>query len=172
MQPEVANLPASICVGCGICCDGTLHPNARVRPGDEEGVLAAGLEIIVQDDGKQAFPLPCPHVRCGSCSIYAARPNVCRTYRCALLKGAEAGEVSVDDARRLIGRAHSLLGAIRTLRPEVKTQRQRFALARELESNFAELGSADRELLLNVAALEFLLEGHFRDTRRTEGAAG
>src|SRR5450759_3445589 len=102
----------SICIGCGLCCDGTLHATATVRADDETKVTAAGLEIV--DDGQRRFfRQPCPRFSCGTCSIYAARPEVCRRYRCALLENLEAGQTSKSVAIEKISMAKELIGVVR-----------------------------------------------------------
>ena len=154
----------SICIGCGLCCDGTLHAKTTVRPDDEPSVTEAGLEIG-EEAGKRFFRQPCPHFSCGSCLIYEKRPGVCRTYRCALLKDLEAGRVTRTDALEKIATAKDLLSTVRNAAPGAVTPRDRSAHMRRLK---AELRQADvqarqrlSKLVLDVGVLEHFLNRWF-----------
>src|SRR4249919_386734 len=114
----------SICIGCGLCCDGTLHGKTTVKPGDEPAVIACGLEIGGEGQ-RRFFTQPCPRFSCGKCSVYPDRPEVCRTYRCALLKDLEAGAIGETDARETIAVAKSLIAAVRLVDPHAVTPSQR-----------------------------------------------
>ena len=48
------------CVGCGMCCDGTLYGLAKVAAGEEMIMREKGLAITEVGD-KSYFQLPCPH---------------------------------------------------------------------------------------------------------------
>jgi Fe-S-cluster containining protein len=167
----------SICIGCGLCCDGTLHGTATVKSDDEQNVIAAGLEIV--DDGKRRFfRQPCPHFTCGACSIYADRPKVCRKYRCALLKRVEAGEMSKSAAREKIATAKKLIAAIRIIDPNAVTPGERTALAQRLRKHLTRLGDEEErktaaKALLDVAVLEHFLSRWFlkEDTDPSEAKA-
>src|SRR5215210_5780809 len=74
-----------LCVGCGMCCDGTLYSRVKITA-DELSVLSDDGFSFFSLDEEEFFRQPCPKVSCGSCTIYRTRPRTCRTYRCALLK--------------------------------------------------------------------------------------
>lgn len=100
--------PDSICVGCGLCCDGTIFGFVPLHDGDDEDTLVhLGLTIEPRED-KVGFSQPCAASCGGACSIYDDRPKVCRGYRCALLIENEAGRTSSDEARRRIATATQL----------------------------------------------------------------
>jgi len=164
----------SICIGCGLCCDGTLHATATVQPPDEARVTAAGLEIG-EERGRRFFRQPCPHFSHGSCSIYSARPGVCRTYRCALLENLEAGKIGESDAREKIATAKGLVAAVRKIDADAVTPPQRTALAARLNAELRELDGAEREraakALLQIAMLEYLLNQHFLKKKDQSAAA-
>lgn len=159
----------NICVGCGLCCGGTLHGTAVVLPDDEATVAAAKLEIA--DEGKRrVFRLPCPHLRSGSCSIYETRPGVCRTYRCALLINVESGNLSALAAREKIEAAKRLLAAFKSFAPEAVTPTERAAAAKRLQAELSEIEGPDRQrvaaALYDSVALERFLARWFLEEER------
>jgi Fe-S-cluster containining protein len=171
--------PGSICVGCGLCCDGTLHGRATVKPDDEATVRAVALEIE-EESGKRFFRQPCPRFSCGSCSVYAERPNVCRGYRCALLEKVDAGDIAAPDARATIERARQLVDRVRTATPEAITPEARAAAMDRLKAQVTLQGSdgdAAASALLDLAVLQHFLDRWFlkeksEDSRPGERALG
>jgi uncharacterized protein len=106
-------LVTSICVGCGMCCDGTMYGTVTVGEDDQRPALAAAGPVITTKEGASSFLLPCPVFRAGCCSIYGDRPAVCRGYRCLLLRRHDAGDISRGDAQTLIGRVLALRDRVR-----------------------------------------------------------
>lgn len=150
----------SICIGCGLCCDGTLHSNTRVKKDDEDSVAAAGLPVVL-DEGKRVFRQPCPHFANGRCGIYAQRPPVCRTYKCALLQNVEQGAISIADARQKILTAKSLAQAIRNSSTEVATPSRRAELKARLQEQLGGRKGKERtaiaKRLLDLGILDHFL---------------
>jgi hypothetical protein len=164
MTAPIEEPGGSICVGCGFCCDGTLHAAAIVRHDDAKNVAAAGL--VIEDDGdRRFFSQPCVRFSCGSCSVYTARPDVCRRYRCALLTNVEAGKISPSVARRRIARAIELRTAVRDVEPNSVTPADRSALAARLLAEVSKLEGDDRQTaaraLLATAAFNHCLDRWF-----------
>jgi uncharacterized protein len=95
----------SLCLACGLCCDGTLFDKAPLERNDEDDkLLALGIEIISGQNGR-ALKLPCPaHKNC-RCTVYTERPTICRTFRCKLLKRFKANEISKTEALEIIREA-------------------------------------------------------------------
>src|SRR5689334_12030404 len=93
----------SPCVGCGLCCDGTLYNVAKVAPGEEALLQSLGLTLTASAD-RTSFTLPCRFHESGRCTIYEDRWTVCRTFRCALLRKYQAGEVGIEEARAMVER--------------------------------------------------------------------
>ena len=153
----------SICVGCGLCCDGTLHSRTTVKSDDEARVVAAGLQIE-HDGDKRFFRQPCRRFGCGTCTIYEKRPAVCQTYRCKLLESLDSGGTSRGSALDKIRIAKSLIETVRHFCPEAGTPEQRSALARGLKVEVAKaLPNHDEtaKALLNIAVLERFLNRWF-----------
>jgi len=155
----------SICIGCGLCCDGTLHGDTRVKPEDIPAAEAAGLSIAA-DGEKLFFEQPCIRFSCGRCTVYDFRPGVCQKYRCALLRGVESGKTGEADARVKISLAKDLVAQIVRFAPEAITPAARAKLASSISQSIGGLSGETRdraaEALLHLNALEFLLEGSFR----------
>ncbi len=110
-------LTDTLCLQCGLCCNGVLFADVRPEPG-ERSPLFAGRARVAQ---------PCPAFQTGDCTcqIYAERPQRCRQFECRQLLGVVAGEIMVPQALRRI--------------------RQARKLAAKLESGLAALGFDNRK---------------------------
>jgi uncharacterized protein len=98
----------SLCLACGLCCDGTLFGQAHLSPQDDmAALLAAGAELV-SDPAKSALKLPCTAYRNCACSIYSDRPHVCRQFQCRLLRRFKVNEISEGDALDIIRQAIAL----------------------------------------------------------------
>jgi Fe-S-cluster containining protein len=160
----------NICLGCGLCCDGTLYSHVELSDADDiESLRSRGLRLR-QLDGKDRFQQPCSAASGGCCAIYEARPGTCRTYRCALRSKYDAGAVTAHDARQLIAEAI-------TLRDRLRPELERLTGVAEptglnelcnLFDKASPLDSLSRtrsaELRLDMGALSILLIRHFRTT--------
>src|SRR5213079_901703 len=91
-----------LCTQCGLCCDGSLFADVELASRDEASSLELlGLEI--EEEGRHGvLVLPCRALEGTRCSVYALRPDCCRTFECKLLQAARRGLVSVTRARELI----------------------------------------------------------------------
>ena len=164
----------SICVGCGLCCDGTLHPQTNVAADEIEATRSAGLPLQ-ENEGTVTFRQPCPMFLGNCCSIYSMRPPVCRRYRCALLKNVEAGRISSKLAREKIATAKALLAAAKATAPEARTSADRAQIWSDLKARYAELPESNRLVaargLLDIAALKSFLDRWFRE-KKSDGSPG
>lgn len=99
-----ASLISSLCRQCGLCCDGSLFADVELASGEEASVMEAmGLDI--EDADGDAGPLllqPCAALKGRQCSIYAYRPDCCRSFECRLLQQVRRGTMSVRRARETI----------------------------------------------------------------------
>ncbi|MBI2949551.1 MAG: YkgJ family cysteine cluster protein [Verrucomicrobia bacterium] len=128
----------SLCLSCGLCCNGVLFKDVELREGDNaEQLESIGLPLE-RLKKKIRFPQPCAAL-CGDnrCRIYADRPVRCRQFECALLKEVNAGHVEMSAALRI-----------------VRTARER---AGKVQRRLAELGDTDTALALSI---------RFRRTKR------
>jgi len=154
------------CIGCGMCCDGTLYWRVKVRPGEEEQVRSHGLPLT-DSGGRTYFRLPCQLHAGSRCTIYESRPGTCRRFRCQLLRKYEAGEVGAGEARRRVETVLALVAAVKADDPlaanafERRTIRARLVDAPEGET--PEERRIRAKKLLNIIALDTCLEQWFRN---------
>ena len=86
---------SSICLSCGLCCDGTLI--GHVQLGKEELPTLKDLLEIERTDESGFFLQPCKSY-CDGCTIYLNRPKQCANFNCGLLKSVEQKEVAFTTA--------------------------------------------------------------------------
>lgn len=113
--PTPADDPGSICIGCGLCCDGTVLSHLAVSDDSDLGqpLAALGVSVIVEAD-PPVFALPCPAFDGTCCSVHDLhRPRACGLFECDLLQAVSAGELDADEARSVIGATKSLRDRVR-----------------------------------------------------------
>lgn len=94
----------SVCIGCGMCCDGTLLTHLAVSDESDLGLplRALGVELLTAAD-PPVFALPCPAVAQGVCTIHDLhRPRACAQFECRLSRAVLDGVVDPDTARSVI----------------------------------------------------------------------
>lgn len=140
------------CVGCGLCCDGTIYVRARAQPDEVERLTAAGL-TVVRDSEKVYFSHPCRFAAGGLCTIYdEPRFHVCSSFRCKLLKAYHDGDISREEAFGKVQQALALRSAVTAEAPEARLYTERRRLGLEL----AALNERPH-LRLAIAALDHFL---------------
>ena len=96
--------------------------------------------------------------RGGLCTIHdQERFQVCRTFRCKLLKAYQAGEIGREEARATVQKALALRSAVTDEEPDAWLGETRRRLRRELGST-----KERPRLHLKIAALDYFLERWFR----------
>jgi len=111
----VADDDVSICVGCGLCCDGTLFSHLGVIDESDLGrpLTALGVRVIVEAD-PPVFELPCPAFDGHACTIYTLqRPRACGWFECDVSVAVAAGEMSRAEARAVIDATRLLRDRVR-----------------------------------------------------------
>jgi Fe-S-cluster containining protein len=105
----------SICIGCGLCCDGTVVSHLAVRDESDLGAPLRGLGVeIIAAAEPPVFELPCPAVCDGVCTIHSLhRPSACSQFECTLSQGVLDGKVALEEARMLISATLALRDAYR-----------------------------------------------------------
>jgi uncharacterized protein len=159
----------SLCMACGLCCDGTLFGQTNLSTEDDTAALSAlGVEFV-SDLAKPMLRQPCAAYRNCACSIYPDRPRACRQFRCALLRHFKENKISQGDALDVIRKAI-------TLRDNVKQQMRavfgedhcnfdEFTL--RLRSRWKDASSTEAKarvsaLFQSFAALWFHINKHFK----------
>jgi uncharacterized protein len=115
----------SLCLTCGLCCDGTLFSFVPLKPDDEIAALETVGINIVSGSVPNIFKQPCAALRACTCIVYENRPENCRTYKCELLKRFERDDISYDAALKIIKKAVSLKNQVRALAVAASTSTQR-----------------------------------------------
>jgi hypothetical protein len=162
------------CVGCGLCCNGTLYWIAKVTPGEEDTIQSYGLDLT-EEKGKTYFQLPCHHESCGRCTIYENRFDICRSFRCQLLRNYQAGDVDLAEARKRVETALRLVATVTADDPQAALafhrRDNRAALAEPPEQEAAGERAERSRRLLNIVALDACLDRWFRNPKSVDGGA-
>jgi len=168
-SPVIANPEQSLCVQCGLCCDGTIFEQARVFAEDDLARLEADGFILLTKGERRGFAQPCHHQHGRACTVYQRwRPIVCHTFRCTLLRRFEAGELSWENARALIERTVALAEHIQAQLPaqhnhERNSLKQRMAAWQQAQTAAGvDVQRIFAPLLLDFASLQHLFDRHFR----------
>jgi uncharacterized protein len=114
MKPSLTDI---LCTRCGLCCNGSLFADVELAGADEASALEVmGLEIEDADGGDGALLLqPCRALKGTRCSIYAHRPDCCRTFECRLLQETRHGAVGVEQAKEKIAEALERIERVKEL---------------------------------------------------------
>lgn len=158
----------SICIDCGMCCDGTLFTWVGLPDDGDEAMLAGTPIAVKRSEGKSFFSQPCAAFA-GCCSIYASRPSNCRSFRCSLLRRHETGDVSTDEARRIIRMTLDMRDrALGPIRQRLAVDDMSF---REIQKRLAVLTAEESVaspehmvMVLDAVAVDKLLSQHFLPT--------
>lgn len=167
--PVITDPEQSLCVQCGLCCDGTIFEWAQVFAEDDLAQLETNGFILLTAAEKTSFALPCHHQQDRVCTVYQQwRPQVCRTFRCRLLRRFEAGELAWEEARARIERTVALVERIQAQLPaqhnhERKSLKQRMTAWQQAQTEAGvDVQRTFAPLLLDFASLQRLLDLHFR----------
>ena len=90
--------PMSLCLKCGLCCDGTMFQVANVTP-EEADRLEGKVELTAD---RTQLVQGCRALDGCRCGVYLERPAVCRTFKCLALASLEAGKLSEAEAHEAI----------------------------------------------------------------------
>ena len=152
---------SALCVSCGLCCTGILFTNARAEPEEVPRLRAAGLEVEQVGERLQ-FRLPCHHNSDGCCTIYESRFTKCRTFRCALLRRLDSGEVALPEALQTVAQAKAMVSRVAAKDSDAALVATRIPRLRE-GTPPAGGGAAAAGLWVESLALDLFLDRHFRN---------
>lgn len=164
----------SLCLACGMCCDGSLFDLVKLEPGDDAGKLKAlGLPVAVSR-GKvpvARFPQPCAALcKDLTCRVYKDRPWQCRTFECGTFKKAKAGELPIAEALKTVKNGRRRADKIRRLLTELgdkdghRALGERFHRTSErLEAGGTDAATAEKyaDLSLEVHHFKLMAYEHF-----------
>jgi uncharacterized protein len=104
-----------LCLGCALCCDGTIFHDVRLRPGEKAGPLKA-LGLPVRKRGNLTFlAQPCAALDGTRCQAYAVRPRHCRKFDCRLFQAVKEGETAIARARSVVRATQKQAAVVRRL---------------------------------------------------------
>jgi len=158
---------SELCLTCGLCCRGVLHPDAIL---DEDEIAKANrleLTVGVNSAGNDVFALPCRHHDHdhNACTIYDDRFHVCRRYTCDLLSLLLADGITLEDARGIAettraveSKVYAHLGGYD---PTTSIWRRISEHAAALEHEASEDQQRRADFLLNARLLSLLCHRHF-----------
>jgi len=168
MSPEVEPVDGSrLCLACGLCCQGLLHDWAQIEEGEIEDARRLGLRTQEQK-GEASFALPCPCHRDGRCTAYQERLSPCREYRCKLLRGYLAGDVTLGAGLRRVEQVKQLIAAIRH---RLGAAEEGASIWQQLRATPTGEVAADAALQLESTALLMQCRKHFWNPEETQGRA-
>src|SRR5215472_11895695 len=109
----------SLCLECGLCCNGVIFADVQLRPKDDsERLRALGLKFAPNPKSEirnPKFLQPCAAFDGCRCRIYPDRPKYCRQFECLLLKDVKASRKRESDARRIIRSARQRVEKVKRL---------------------------------------------------------
>lgn len=161
------------CIGCGFCCDGTLHEVVKLSDAEAERMRALGHAPRLEETIER-LPLPCTYFSDGCCTAYEERFAACRRYRCALLRRYHAGRVTLKEARELVEQARELIARAEAAEKGCGLRIKRQEVTKELEELLKRSPQEERlehgARLLSLVALEHFLASHFYVDKNAENS--
>ncbi len=154
----------SLCMTCGLCCDGTLFGLANLCAEDDITPLSHPHIGIFSNGGRAAIKLPCMAHANRACSIYSERPHVCR-----LLRRFKANKIpegrALDVIQKAIALRDNVKQQMRTVFGEADCNFDDFTA--RLSSHWKDASSTEAKasvsaLFQSFAALWLYLNRHFR----------
>ena len=161
----------TLCLQCGLCCNGVLFADVKLKPADDPVRLTAG-GLPVRGKGKNhCFAQPCTALQPdGKCCVYLDRPTMCRQFECGVLKEVLKGSLAQAEALRLIRRVQKLAARVTRLLEASGDQDAHRPLTKRYQSVMRqpidlsagdEAGDRRGELMLAVQQLMELVQQRF-----------
>ena len=95
----------ALCQACGLCCRGVWFSHVKLDEDEVEPARRIGINVEFAD-GQAKFQQPCVMHDGNGCTVYQTwRPRPCIKYRCSLLIGLDAREVTIEAALRHVANA-------------------------------------------------------------------
>lgn len=98
----------SICLSCGLCCDGSIFRHVTLALSDRVDVLEAAGVVLTTKENRTQLPLSCAALDGTCCTIYDDRPVRCGLFTCALHRRHAADEIDTDEALATIATTREL----------------------------------------------------------------
>ena len=139
----------TLCLQCGMCCNGVLFADVRPEPGDHSPLFNGKRARVAQ-------PCPAFDPATRACAIYAERPVRCRKFECRQLLGVRAGTTTTEKALGQIRAAHELAAEVEKLLAELGFNDVRLSFSRRFQrcQRAAEAGKLAETQLDQLADLQ------------------
>jgi hypothetical protein len=141
-------LTDTLCLQCGLCCNGVLFADVRPEPGDNSPLFA----------DRSRVNQPCPAFNAGNCTcaIYTERPVRCRQFECRQLLGVRAGNITTVAALKRIRATRELAAKVEKLLAELGHNDVKLPLSRRFKrcQRAAEAGGLTTDQLDTLADLQ------------------
>jgi uncharacterized protein len=139
----------TLCLQCGMCCNGVLFADVRPEPGD-------GSPLFQGNRSRVGQPCPAFNVTTCACAIYAERPARCRKFECRQLLGVRNGTTTTEKALRQIREARRLAAEVEKLLTELGFNNERLPFSRRFQrcQRAAENGQLPEGQLERLADLQ------------------
>ncbi len=169
----------SLCPTCGLCCNGVLFEDLRLRKSDDPARLRKlGLgSALARKGATTCLNQPCLAFDGSHCRIYADRPSRCREFECHILTRVAEGSLGLSAAHRRIRHARRLVAQVESeLESLGNTERHHPLIHRysEVMARPINLGAGSGEarrrgrLLMSVDALMRFAHKEFIAPSRTQ----
>jgi Fe-S-cluster containining protein len=146
--PDNSTIIERLCLNCGLCCDGTIFADVRLRNEAEAARLKRGglrPKRARSQSGPAAFRIPQPCAALGAdcrCAVYEDRPGHCARFECLLFQEVAQGAIQLASAQRVVRKARHLRDQARELMDtltdagEDQSLRERFLLIAEMLEDY------------------------------------
>ncbi|MCP3102552.1 YkgJ family cysteine cluster protein [Myxococcus sp. K15C18031901] len=121
---------STLCLHCGMCCDGTLFTHVSLQPTEVLALQQRGVPVGQRADGSPALVQHCAALDGRACTAYAERPAGCRRYQCQLYGALAEKEVSLEEALAVVDEAHALRDALERELPSAERDAPRSVMQR------------------------------------------
>jgi hypothetical protein len=149
MNDTVAEkLTETLCLQCGMCCNGVLFADVRRERNDLSPLFSKYGSRVAQ-------PCPAFNLETCACAIYAERPSRCRKFECRQLLGVRAETITIPKALRQISGARKFAAKVESLLDQLGFNDESLPLKKRFQKcqRAAEAGkipAADLEILARL----------------------
>lgn len=157
------SLESRLCLSCGLCCDGTLYEDAKIREDEVADVERIGLKTGRNAEGHATFLFACSYLDGACCSRYDQwRPSVCGKYFCRVQEKARRNELAEDQAFERIAKARRLAADVKAALPAGMPIVEARHLFARLAARQPDLSPEEAQFVVKMFVLERFLDAEFR----------
>jgi Fe-S-cluster containining protein len=115
------NDSASLCLECGLCCNGVIFADVELQSSEIQDLRSnfENLKLTGKKGHRSKLPQPCAAFDGCRCRIYSDRPTYCRQFECLLFKNVQSGRLGREAASRIVRTAKERGEKVRALLREL-----------------------------------------------------